>query len=152
SSPEATSTSRAARQPTSACLEAKGRVEHRANWPPCDREPRATGRDAALSPPAVGEHTCRSPIPDRRATMSIREDLQLLDQTQHELEFLGEEMEETHGIDRRDFVFWSLVTAAASTFGLGARAIAQAPTAAPNATPPQAAPPAPLGNGEPVSW
>ena len=40
--------------------------------------------------------------------MSIREDLELLDQTQHELEFLGEELEETHGIDRRDFVFWSL--------------------------------------------
>ena len=60
--------------------------------------------------------------------MSIREDLELLDQTQHELEFLGEELEETHGIDRRDFVFWSLVTAAASTFGFGASALAQAPT------------------------
>ena len=84
--------------------------------------------------------------------MSIREDLEFLDQTQHELEFLGDEMEETHGIDRRDFVFWSLVTAAASTFGFGARALAQAPTAAPNAGAPQQAPPPPLGNGEPVSW
>jgi Asp-tRNA(Asn)/Glu-tRNA(Gln) amidotransferase A subunit family amidase len=84
--------------------------------------------------------------------MSIREDLELLDQTQHELEFLGEEMEETHGIDRRDFVFWSLVTAAASTFGFGAGALAQAPTTAPGTTPPQAAPLPPLGNGEPVSW
>jgi hypothetical protein len=84
--------------------------------------------------------------------MSIREDLELLDQTQHELEFLGEELEETHGIDRRDFMFWSLVTAAASTFGFGARALAQAPTTAPNAGAPQAAPPPPLGNGEPVSW
>ncbi len=84
--------------------------------------------------------------------MSIREDLELLDQTQHELEFLGEELEETHGIDRRDFVFWSLVTAAASTFGFGASALGQAPTAAPGAAPPQAAPLPPLGNGEPVSW
>jgi Asp-tRNA(Asn)/Glu-tRNA(Gln) amidotransferase A subunit family amidase len=84
--------------------------------------------------------------------MSIREDLELLDQTQHELEFLGEEMEETHGMDRRDFVFWSLVTAAASTFGFGASALAQAPTTAPGTTPPQAAPLPPLGNGEPVSW
>ncbi len=83
--------------------------------------------------------------------MSIREDLELLDQTQHELEFLGEELEETHGIDRRDFVFWSLVTAAASTFGFGAGALAQAPTTAPGTTP-QAAPLPPLGNGEPVSW
>ncbi len=84
--------------------------------------------------------------------MSIREDLELLDQTQHELEFLGDELEETHGIDRRDFVFWSLVTAAASTFGFGASALAQAPTTAPGTTPPQAAPLPPLGNGEPVSW
>ena len=83
--------------------------------------------------------------------MSIREDLELLDQTQHELDFLGEELEETHGIDRRDFVFWSLVTAAASTFGFGASALAQAPTTAPGTTP-QAAPLPPLGNGEPVSW
>jgi Asp-tRNA(Asn)/Glu-tRNA(Gln) amidotransferase A subunit family amidase len=84
--------------------------------------------------------------------MSIREDLEFLDQTQHELEFLGEEMEETAGIDRRDFVFWSLVTAAASTFGLGARALGQAPTTAAPTTPPQAAPLPPLGNGEAVSW
>ncbi len=84
--------------------------------------------------------------------MSIREDLELLDQTQHELEFLGEELEETHGIDRRDFVFWSLVTAAASTFGFGASALGQAPAAAPGGAQPQAAPLPPLGNGEPVSW
>jgi Amidase len=84
--------------------------------------------------------------------MSIHEDLELLDQTQHDLELLGEELEETHGIDRRDFVFWSLVTAAASTFGFGARALAQAPAGAAGGAPQQAAPPEPLGNGEPVSW
>ena len=83
--------------------------------------------------------------------MSIREDLEFLDQTQHDLELLGEELEETQGIDRRDFVFWSLVTAAASTFGFGARALAQAPTAAP-ANAPQQTPLPELGNGEPVSW
>ena len=85
--------------------------------------------------------------------MSIREDLELLDQTQHELEFLGEELEETHGIDRRDFVFWSLVTAAASTFGFGAqrtRDRRRPPRRGGDA--PQAAPLPPLGNGEPVSW
>ncbi len=84
--------------------------------------------------------------------MSIREDLEYLDQTQHELELLGEELEETQGIDRRDFVFWSLATAAATTFGFGARALAQAPaTAAAGNAPQQAALPE-LGNGEPVSW
>src|SRR5262252_7095793 len=97
------------------------------------REGRATG--TRRSPVAArGRRTYLSIPATRRATMSIREDLEFLDQTQHELEYLGEEMEETHGIDRRDFVFWSLVTAAASTFGFGASALAQGPpTAAPNA-------------------
>jgi len=83
--------------------------------------------------------------------MSIREDLELLDQTQQDLELIADEFEES-GIDRRDFVFWSLVTAAAGTFGFGARAIAQGATTAPGTTAPQAAPPPPLGNGEAVSW
>ena len=43
----------------------------------------------------------------------------------------------------------SIATAAASTFGFGARAIAQAPS---GAQAPQQAPPPPLGNGDPVSW
>ncbi len=84
--------------------------------------------------------------------MSIREDIEFLDQTQHELEFLGEELEETQGIDRRDFVFWSLATAAATTFGFGSRALAQAPATAAAANAPQQAPLPELGNGEPVAW
>jgi hypothetical protein len=83
--------------------------------------------------------------------MSIREDLELLDQTQQDLELIADEFEDS-GIDRRDFVFWSLVTAAASTFGFGARALAQGATAAAGNAAPQAAPPPPLGNGEAVSW
>ena len=107
----------------------RGGVDDRANWGPDDRELRATGTNR--SPVAArARRTLLSISRDRRATMSIREDLELLDQTQHELDFLGEELEETHGIDRRDFVFWSLVTAAASTFGFGASALAQAPAAA----------------------
>src|SRR5262249_8452968 len=51
----------------------------------------------------------------------------------------------------RQFVFMSLVTAAASTFGFGARALAQAPAGAAPQTP-QQPPPPPLGNGDPVSW
>jgi Asp-tRNA(Asn)/Glu-tRNA(Gln) amidotransferase A subunit family amidase len=47
-------------------------------------------------------------------------------------------------------MFLSLVTAAASTFGFGASAFAQAP-GAPGQGAPQAALP-PLGNGEPIAW
>ena len=61
---------------------------------------------------------------------------------------MADEAEEVMGLDRREFVFLSLVTAAASTFGFGARALAQGtPTQAP-----QAPPLPPLGNGEAVSW
>src|SRR5438045_6815798 len=82
--------------------------------------------------------------------MSLREDLELIDQTEPELDQIADAVEESTGIDRREFVFWSLVTAAASTFGFGARALAQAPTGAAQA--PQAPPLPQLGNGEPVSW
>ena len=82
--------------------------------------------------------------------MSIRDDLDLLDQTESQLEQFADAYEESVGIDRRDFMFWSMVTAAATTFGFGARALAQAP--APGAAAPQAPPLPPLGNGEPISW
>ena len=82
--------------------------------------------------------------------MSIHEDLELLDQTQTELEQFADSIEESVGIDRRDFMFWSLVTAAATTFGFGSRALAQAPTG--TTPPPQTPTPPPLGNGEPISW
>jgi hypothetical protein len=87
------------------------------------------------------------------AIMRHFEELDLLDQVQADVEAAADELEETSGgeLDRRQFVFLSLVSAAASTFGFGARAIAQAPGTPPQATP-QQAPPPPLGNGEPVSW
>ncbi|MEP6493874.1 MAG: amidase [bacterium] len=81
--------------------------------------------------------------------MSSREELELLDQVQADAELMAEEAEAFTGIDRREFMFMSLVTAAATTFGFGARALAQAPGGGQAA--PQAALP-PLGNGEPISW
>jgi hypothetical protein len=82
--------------------------------------------------------------------MSIHEDLELLDQTETDLGDIADAVEESTGIDRRDFMFYSLVTAAATTFGFGSRVLAQTPTPAGQA--PQTPPPPPLGNGEPVSW
>jgi hypothetical protein len=75
-----------------------------------------------------------------------------LDQAQAEAEQAADEAE-VGGLDRRRFVFMSVVAAAATTFGVGARAMAQGAAAA--AVPDQAPappPPVPLGNGEPVSW
>jgi Asp-tRNA(Asn)/Glu-tRNA(Gln) amidotransferase A subunit family amidase len=74
----------------------------------------------------------------------------LLEQTQDELEQVAEEVEHYSGIDRREFVYMSLVAAAATTLGAhAARAqggAAAAAGAAPQQTPPT---PFPLGNGEP---
>lgn len=81
--------------------------------------------------------------------MSTKSELEYLDYMQDEAELMAEEAEAFTGIDRREFVFMSLVTAAASTFGFGRRAIAQG---TPAAQAPQTAPLAPLGNGEAVSW
>lgn len=53
--------------------------------------------------------------------MNVRHELELLDQVQTEAELMGEEAEELTGLARREFVFLSLVSAAASTFGFGAR-------------------------------
>lgn len=87
--------------------------------------------------------------------MNVRHELELLDQVQTEAELMGEEAEELTGLARREFVFLSLVSAAASTFGFGARALAQGGAAGAVTGAPQAAPQAPLpplGNGEPMSW
>jgi Asp-tRNA(Asn)/Glu-tRNA(Gln) amidotransferase A subunit family amidase len=89
--------------------------------------------------------------------MSVRRDLEFLDQVQAEAELIGEEQEEFSGIPRREFVFLSLVSAAATTFGFGADALAQGAggggAAAPGGAPQQPqAPLPPLGNGEPISW
>ena len=81
--------------------------------------------------------------------MNAREELELLDQVQAEAEEMAGEVEELTGMGRREFVFFSVVSAAASTFGLGAKAAAQ--VAGGGAQQQQPAPP-PLGNGEPVSW
>jgi Asp-tRNA(Asn)/Glu-tRNA(Gln) amidotransferase A subunit family amidase len=83
--------------------------------------------------------------------MSIHEDLELLDQTETDLGDVADAVEDSTGIDRRDFMFYSLVTAAATTFGFGSRALAQT-ISAPAGQAPQAPPLPPLGNGEPVSW
>lgn len=79
----------------------------------------------------------------------MRDELEYLDYVQDEAELVADEAEAVTGMERREFVFLSLVTAAASTFGFGGRAFAQgtAPTQAP-----QPAPLPTLGNGEPISW
>jgi Asp-tRNA(Asn)/Glu-tRNA(Gln) amidotransferase A subunit family amidase len=77
-------------------------------------------------------------------------ELELLDDAQNQAELLADQAQ-LSGVDRREFVFRSLMAAAATTFGFGGRALAQGtPTAASQA--PQQAPLPPLGNGEPVSW
>ena len=88
--------------------------------------------------------------------MSYPEEFDLLDEMQTDAEATADAAELT-GVDRRQFVFRSLVAAAAGVFGLGAAAIADAQTPAPapaggagGQAPPT--PPAPLGMGDPVSW
>jgi Asp-tRNA(Asn)/Glu-tRNA(Gln) amidotransferase A subunit family amidase len=75
----------------------------------------------------------------------------VLQETQTQLAQIADAMEDATGVDRRQFVFMSLVAAAATTFGVDAlRAQAAGSAAVP--TPQQPAPPAiPLGNGEPPS-
>ncbi|MFI5281178.1 MAG: hypothetical protein ACHQU1_11815, partial [Gemmatimonadales bacterium] len=74
----------------------------------------------------------------------------LLAQTQSDLEHQAELLEDASALDRRQFVFLSLVAAAASAFGVES---ARAQGAAPALGAPQqpAPPPIPLGNGEPPS-
>ena len=79
--------------------------------------------------------------------MSTRSELEFLDYVQDEAERLADEAEPATAIERREFVF---ITAAASTFGFGARALAQGGAATAQA--PQQPPLPPLGNGETMSW
>src|SRR4051812_35171416 len=83
--------------------------------------------------------------------MSFHDELDLLDIEQNEAERLADEAG-LSGIDRRRFVFLSLTGAAATTFGFGAKALAQAPagTTATGAQQQPALPP--LGNGDPLAW
>src|SRR4051812_35095756 len=81
--------------------------------------------------------------------MTYHDEIDLLDEEQNALEAIADDAG-LSGLDRRQFVFLSLATAAASTFGFGAKALAQgAPT---GAGAPQQAPLPQLGNGEPISW
>jgi hypothetical protein len=88
--------------------------------------------------------------------MNHYDELDLLDEAQNDAAATADAFG-LEGVDRRRFIFTSIIGAAATTFGFGARALAQT-------TPPattgggrgqgaaQATPPAPLGNGEAVSW
>jgi Asp-tRNA(Asn)/Glu-tRNA(Gln) amidotransferase A subunit family amidase len=80
----------------------------------------------------------------------------LLEAAQPELELMAEEAESTTGVDRREFLFMSMVAAAASTFGAhvvraqgGAGGGGGASAAGAAARQQQAMPLFPLGNGEP---
>jgi hypothetical protein len=73
---------------------------------------------------------------------------EILDQAEADLADLAYDEEASGGLDRRRFMFLSLVSAAATTFGVAAAARAQGGVAggAPVQQPP--VPPLPLGNGE----
>ncbi|MEO8619690.1 MAG: amidase [bacterium] len=80
----------------------------------------------------------------------------LLEAAQSELELAAEEAESATGVGRREFLFMSMVAAAASTFGShvvraqgGAGGGASAGAAGAAAQQQQTLPPFPLGNGEP---
>ena len=104
------------------------------------------------------------PSPHLPAFAAHHDETDLLDLAQRELETQAEELGFTREVDRRQFVFLGLAAAAAGTFGVGARAIAQPPAggasggafdgalggAAGSATQPPAAPP--LDNMETVAW
>src|SRR3954468_20102946 len=83
--------------------------------------------------------------------MTYTDELALLDEGEKAREAIADDAGLV-GLDRRQFVFLSLASAAATTFGFGAKALAQAPTGG-GASNPQQKPPLPqLGNGEPISW
>src|SRR5688500_6048647 len=82
--------------------------------------------------------------------MTMHDELDLLDQAQDEAERQADQMGFTSEVDRRNLVFIYLAAAAATTFGLGAKALAQSTAAAQGTQ--QATPPVPLDNMEAVSW
>lgn len=92
--------------------------------------------------------------------MAWHNEFDLLDQAQQDAQQRAEQMEFTHDVDRRQFVFLSLATAAATTFGFGASALAQGRVGGdsaaagrggqPGTQPPVA--PVPLDNMEGLSW
>ncbi|MCA0374391.1 MAG: amidase [Gemmatimonadetes bacterium] len=84
------------------------------------------------------------------------EELDLLDATECAVREEAESLAFASDVDRRQFVFTALATAAASTFGFGARALAQPPAGGGRAggggAQQPAVPPVPLDNMEAVSW
>ena len=77
--------------------------------------------------------------------------LEMLDATEKDRALKAEEAEDLSGVGRREFLFMSMVAAAASSFG-SHLALGQSPTAASSlgtAPPQQPVAPFPLGNGEP---
>ncbi len=99
--------------------------------------------------------------------MSMHDELDLLDEAQKEAEQQAETMVFDSDLDRRKFVFLSLTTAAATTFGFGAKVLAQGAAGgaagAGGAAAPAGrggggrggqggAPPVPLENMEAMSW
>ncbi|HVT40394.1 MAG TPA: amidase [Gemmatimonadaceae bacterium] len=82
----------------------------------------------------------------------MNDPVDVLESAQSELELASEQAEDATGLDRREFLFMSLVAAAASTFGAHvARAQGGGAAGAPSPAGPQQPPPPPypLGNGEP---
>jgi Asp-tRNA(Asn)/Glu-tRNA(Gln) amidotransferase A subunit family amidase len=79
------------------------------------------------------------------------DELDLLDAEESQLVAASESMAFANDLDRRHFVFASLAAAAATTFGFGARVLAQPPAGGAGAPQP-AVPPVALDNGEAVSW
>jgi hypothetical protein len=75
--------------------------------------------------------------------------LEQLEQTQRELEQVAGEVEEFTGVNRREFVFLSLVAAAASTFGVRGAQAQRGGAGGAGGAQQAAPPPIPLGNGEP---
>ena len=81
----------------------------------------------------------------------MHDELDLLDLTQADAERMAD-AEGLTGLGRREFVFRTLVTAAATTFGVGAKVLAQSPATPPAGQQPQQPALPELGNGEPLSW
>src|SRR5688500_10874543 len=81
--------------------------------------------------------------------MTMHDDVDLLARAQAEVQRLADQLELTGDVDRRNFVFTSRAAAAATTFGFGAKALAQG--ASPQG-PQQAPTPVPLDNMGAVSW
>lgn len=98
--------------------------------------------------------------------MATHDERDLLDLAQGEAEQIADQMGIVSEVDRRDFIFTSIVAAAATTFGFGAKALAQGGGGgAPGGGAPGGAgggggrgaqgpvePPVPLDNMEAVSW